>query len=590
MTYLNSGAPLFDGILFNNGEQLLIIVKDSLTQENWVVLTDDIGNSQTLLLQGTTSNDHNCFLKFSINGNTLRIQGDLQGDNTSLSSALELEFTPEEPNKIWLTCDRDSGAICIRSKLLYSGAIAFGFLERFDDSDSDAWMISKLNNRLLDAYVAKSKHDGTIWKQIGADFAEADNFVSTNLNGAYQGIFDFVTVPNPYISFLNTNLRNAGYSAHLGQIDGATEKPIITRRFYLEGRGAIDNYPGQLYNRGFVKHVNNGFGKIPQGKIVEDTDGSRYLSTGPDGWQGLNISNSYSVASNTPTIFRKGINFSLGINGLAEIRNTLINLDWTIVTEDSTKVLVKSSNGCYLKMESTNNLTISFQGDLAGDETKLSPALTLPYQEEGLNKIWITANSEALAVTIKNAADSSYQGLWFGFLKDSERWGLGYIKDDLGSTYILKNNVWQILSASFSNGAIGHGEATSPSLAPNSSDSFSSFPTTTSDRLTVAATPIRYYDYEDDRNSAYQAYKGGVNGATGKAQLDFYALIEGKSSSIAYGISDGENNAPLISYLGALQFCCVGMASLSPGAIVTLPSGAQYISCGGEGWQGMRIK
>ncbi len=572
MTYLNSGAPLFDGILFNNGEQLLTIIKDSLTQSNWVVLTDDIIDNQTLLLQGTTNNDHNCYLKFSINNNALRIQGDNIGDNISLSPALELEFTPDEPNKIWLSCDRDSGAICIRNKLLYSGAIAFGFLERFDLLDADAWMISKLNNRLLDAYVAKSKHDETIWKQIGADYAEADNFVSTNLNGGYQGIFDLVTVPNPYISFLNTNLRNAAYSAHLGQIDGATERPIITRRFYLEGRGAIDNYPGELYNRGFVKHVANGFGKIPQGKIVENTDGSRYLSTGADGWQGLKLSNSTQTKTNLPTIFRKGINFSLGINGLAEIRNTLINLDWTIVTEDETKVLVKSPRGCYLRI-ATNNLTIDFQGDLAGDEVKLSPALTLSYQEEALNKIWITANSEALAVTIKNAADSSYQGLWFGFLKDSERWGLGYIKNDLNSTYILKNNVWSVLATSFS----------------NSTDSFSSFPVTTSDRLTVAATPIRYYDYEDSRNSAYQAPLGAVNGATLKAQLDFYALIEGKSSAIAYGISDGENNAPLLTYLGVVQFACVGMASLSGGAIVTLPSGARYLSCGNVGWQGMRV-
>ena len=574
MLYLNSGSPLFDGILFNNREQLLTIIKDSLTQENWIVLIDDIVNNQTLLLQGTTSNAHNCYIKFSINGNVLKIQGDLLGDNTFLSPALELEFSPDEPNKIWLTCDRSAGAICLRNKLLYSGAIAFGFLERFDESDADAWMISKLNNRLLDAVVAKSKHDGTIWKQIGADFAEADNFVSTNLNGGYQGIFDLATVPNPYISFLNTNLRNAAYSAHLGQIDGATERPIITRRFYLEGRGAIDNYPGELYNRGFVKHVANGFGKIPQGKIVENTDGSRYLSTGSDGWQGLKLSNSTQATTNSSTIFRKGINFSLGINGLAEIRNTLINLDWTIITEDETKVLVKSLKGCYLRIESTNNLTIDFQGDIAGDEVKLSPALTLSYQEEALNKIWITANSEALAVTIKNAADSSYQGLWFGYLKDSDTWGLGYIKDDLSSTYILKNNAWRVISSSFS----------------TSVDSFSSFPVTTSDRLTTAATPIRYYDYEDNRNSGYQATLGAVNGATGKAQLDFYALIEGKSSSIAYGLFDGENNAPLLNYLGVVQFVCTGMASLSPGAIVTLPSGAQYISTGTDGWQGMRIK
>ena len=210
-------------------------------------------------------------------------------DDLYLSSPLELEFTPEEPNKLWLTADSDSGAICIRNKLLYSGAITFGFLERFDETDADAWAIAYLNNRLNHARIARSKHDGTIWKQIGSDFASADNFTSATNNGGYQGIIDFVTVANPYISFFNTNLRNAGYSAHFGQV-AQTNRPIITRRFYLEGRASIDNYevtgdnPAKLYNRGFVKHVANGFGKVPQGKVEQDENGNRYLSVGGDGW------------------------------------------------------------------------------------------------------------------------------------------------------------------------------------------------------------------------------------------------------------------------------------------------------------------
>ena len=275
-----------------------------------------------------------------------------------------------------------------------------------------------------------------------------------------------------------------------------------------------------------------------------------------------------------PTIFRKAINFSLGINAIAEIRNTLLNLDWVIQEETDTEILVKSQKGCYLSIQvdfSTSYVVI--KGDVAGDKAKLSSALTLSYTEESLNQLWLTANKEAIALTIKEGANNSYQGLWAGHLKDSDRWGLGYIKDDLNSIYLLKNDGWRILSSSFT----------------YSFDSFSSFPTTTSDRLTVAATPVRYYDFEDNRNSAYKAYEGSVNGATNKPLLDFYALIEGKNSAIAYGTSDGEGNAPTLNYLGVVQFICTGMASLNAGAIVTLPSNAEYMSCGGKSWQGMRI-
>lgn len=286
--YYNSGFPLYDGIKFNDAVELLTIIKESLEASGWNTITNDIETSQTLLAQGITENDHLCDIEFAVDANSvnhLGIKGSLEG---VYSTALTLEFSPNEINKIWLTCDRDSGCICIRNKYLYSGAISFGFLERWDNEDDMAWMVAKLNNKLNDAYVAKSKHDGRIWEQIGYGFAQADNSISPENNGAYQGIFDLVAIAHPYISFTNTNLRNAGYSAHLG----ATGKPIISRRFYLEGRGAIDNYPGELYNRGFVKHVRNGFGKVPQGKIDRDTEGSVYLSTGSDGWQGIIIEGS----------------------------------------------------------------------------------------------------------------------------------------------------------------------------------------------------------------------------------------------------------------------------------------------------------
>ena len=582
--YFNTGSPIFGGLEFTNAEEILSLLQTSLLQANWIVTSDEIINNSTLLMEGATSNGDKCYIKFSVSNNYLQIQGDLEGDGLYLSPALELEFTPDDVNRFWLTCDRDSGAICIRSKLLYSGAITFGFLERFDENDADAWMIAKLNNRLNDAYVAKAKHDGVIWKQIGADFASADNFSSTTLNGGYQGILDFMTVPNPYVSFFNTNLRNVAYSAHLGQVEQQSGRPVVTRRFYIEGRGSTTNYSGDnppvLYNRGFIKHVANGFGKIPQGKTELSNDGSRYLSVGSEGWQGLKLESNPVTQTELPTIFRSesGEIFSLADNLKSEIRNTLLNAQWEIAAENATRILFKGrynqENYCYLRVE-TNLNTLMIQGDISGDETDLSPVLTLPFIDQGFNRLWLSANRAALALCIKTA-EGSYKGIWFGYLRsDTPRWGLGYIKSDLDSSYLLKNNEWRTSSYGFS-------------FAMNS---LSSFPITTFDRLTTASTPVQYYDSTDNRNSAYKAYNGQVNGVTSQPQLDFYALVEGNNSAIAYGLSaEGEGNAPKLTYLGTVEFLATGLASLSGGEIVTTSTGAKYMSTGNEGWQGMRIK
>ena len=282
-----------------------------------------------------------------------------------------------------------------------------------------------------------------------------------------------------------------------------------------------------------------------------------------------------------PTIFRKGINFTLGLGAIAEIRNVLINLGWEIISESGTELTIKSSKDCYVSFFRDDTHLLVRSAASVGTEIDLSPALSLPYTELAINQIWLTANQEAIALTIKNGGDNSYQGIWVGHLKDSDNQGLGYIRDDLTTTYIYKNDVWRVLGSNYT----------------YTFDNFGSFPTTTSDRLTVAATPIRYYDFESDQNSAYKAYEGSLNGATNDPLLDFYCLIAGKSSAIAYGLSDGEGNSPELDYLGVVQFLCTGMASLGGGAIVStttaglvsLPSGAEYMSCGGSRWQGMRI-
>ncbi len=256
----------------------------------------------------------------------------------------------------------------------------------------------------------------------------------------------------------------------------------------------------------------------------------------------------------------------------------MLNAQWEGIAEDAVRILFKGkyneNNYCYLRIETTLD-TLIVRGDISGDETNLSPVLTLPFIDQGFNRLWLSANRAALALCIKTA-EGSYKGIWFGYLRsDTPRWGLGYIKSDLDSIYLLRNNEWRTSSYGFS-----------PAM-----NSLSSFPVTTFDRLTTANTPVQYYDSTDNRNSAYKAYNGQVNGVTSQPQLDFYALVEGKNSAIAYGLSaEGEGNAPKLTYLGTVQFLATGLASLSGGAIVSTPTGAKYMSTGNEGWQGMRIK
>ena len=294
----------------------------------------------------------------------------------------------------------------------------------------------------------------------------------------------------------------------------------------------------------------------------------------------MKINESQITSSELPTIFRSesGIVFSLADNLKSEIKTTLLNAQWEIVAENATRLLFKgkhdrTENYCYLRIELDSEQFI-VNGDVVGDESNLSPTLFLSFTESALNRLWISANKGAIALCIFNAGDNSYKGIWLGFLRsDNPRWGLGYLKCDINSNYLLKDNAWRIQSAGFSTNL----------------DSFSSFPTATFDRLTTAATPVQYYDRADPNNSAYKAYNGQVNGATNKPQLDFYGIIEGKSSAISYGLSEGEGNAPKLNYLGTVYFAATGLASLPAGEIVTTTTGAKYMSVGGNGWQGMRI-
>jgi len=585
--FYNGGDNLLSGIEFTNGEELLIKFSQSLALANWEILIDEIIASGSVLLKGT-DNAHDCYILASYNSNYFYLQGDLDGTLLNLSPTLELEFNIAAPNHFWLACNQGAGAIAIKRKHNYSGGVSFGFLERFDKSDPFAWMMAKINNKLTDAYVAKAKHNDTIWHCLGDWFANADNIISSEQNGAYQGILDLQTVTHPYLSYVNTNLRNAGYRAELGQL--STEDLLIfSKRFYLEGRGAEDNYltedetPPQLYNRGFVQFVRNGAGKVAGGRKELDEQGNIWLSTGDNinGWQAIQISLGINTQASLPTIFRpqEGIAFLNQTNLLDEVRNTLENAGWTTVRANTSRLMLRaqysnSSIYCFFRIEVKNNNEIHLQANSSIEESNLSPPIIFTFTEESLNRVWISANKQTFAIALLDGQSNAQGGAWMGFFKDLEGyWGIGKISSDARESYQLKNNVWQSLGAPYT----------------YVYNDFGSFPITTHDFLTTAGLPILNFENPDPRNSGYFAYKGQINGATDSPRLNYFGFLIGLNSALSYGLSNqGNGNAPKFPRFALVEFVATGAASLPAGQIINQDT-ATYRSVGETGYQAMRI-
>lgn len=586
MPYLNSGTPFYQGTQFTTGQQALELIRDNLT--SWTLLDDSIAGSQTLTMRGVADNGHSAQIQFAYSANNIEFRLDYNGNGLDSSEPLQLEFTPGENNRLSLTFENDHAIAFVRNKYTYSGAVYCGFPDRFDPNDQDAWLIVKIANGINDAIVARAAHDGTLYKRVGDDFLDADIFTSPNINGGYQGPWDFLAVANPYVNFLNTDRRNAGYAAQFGQVNRRNDRPVSTRFFLQEGRGSVTAYAGSgnnpqpLYNRGYLKSVLKGYGKVSQGKIELDSNGDRYMVTGSNGGQAIKVEDGTppAVVAELPTIFRNDISFAVTDNAIAEIRNVLQNIGWTQVTSGDTFILMSAThtntvNKCYFRFTKVSDTQLSIQGDLLGNGVALSTAIAFTFTT-GTNKIFTSANSQAATISFNESG-----GLWLGFLKDdgvgktadgldqSPVWGLGLIKDGVQETYLVVDGAWINIANSF----------------VISSTSLSSYPMINSDRLTTAATPLSTFSNSVSTNSAFNAQNGQVNGSTGQVELDFYAIVSGLGSQLSYGTTaEGLNNAPKLSYHGVVDLVADGGNSLTGGALTTTATGAQFRSVGGNSW------
>lgn len=305
--FFNGGSPAYLGQVFTTSTSLLTTIKDNLLSAGWSLQSDQISANSYVIMKGTTDNTHYCWVKFSTFVQSagveerLRIQGDLDGNNTTLSgTGIYLSYKPSVNNYLYITADNDSGCICIYpdTSLVTRGG-HFGFIDRIDTSDQYAWSVGDLDITGLDnKYVAKSKHNNTNWRQISDDFSGSDNCTTmgTNSCAPIQGIFDRYTVAYTFGAtspLTNTATSNAAYQAYNGRVNPVTNYPILDSYFYLEGRGSTTAYGssmgGGLYYRGDIKHAVTGIASYVGAVQLVTTDSQRFISAGGVGWQGFRI-------------------------------------------------------------------------------------------------------------------------------------------------------------------------------------------------------------------------------------------------------------------------------------------------------------
>jgi hypothetical protein len=261
------------------------------------VSVDYVKNGGSLLMEGKTANNHSCFVEFKVERPsnvgrlTLRAWAEAAKTNGSPDNLHDFEFNYLASNRIWLICRKDAGAIAIYNSLLTTGNTGyhFGFLNRIDQDDQDAWMIGRIHTRYINqAYIRAPKADPSVyWRQLSSVFTgQTTNPIPGTQQNFPMSTFDPVASVQS-TNFNSTTNTNYGYNCHLGRTnyDG---KYLLAPGYYIEGENATTDYGNATftpYYRGSIPFVFYGGGKAGYCEQLEDTNGNRYLSVEANGGQ-----------------------------------------------------------------------------------------------------------------------------------------------------------------------------------------------------------------------------------------------------------------------------------------------------------------
>ena len=308
----------YQGVSFQTINDVLTLIRDSLTSENWTIELDDISANSVLKLKGQDINNNTdyCYYIFQADtNNDLEIKGYLGDTNDSgeESNSFIMEVSENTDNRLWLTANSGSAAIMIldgsvgfsvRStpsefKLNGLNALHFGFLERVSLNDKYAWMIGRIDYDYIDVQIAR-RFTGLndAWLLIGDDYEYADSY-----DERYQRIpittFDpIMLAKSRYYYVGDNNINNVPLrSAPKGSFNGVDGLPYFGTFYYIEGRkdsSDNDDYGDTLTTkpliyRGNVRFCATGLASALALNLFADSFGQIWISTNNYGAQAMRV-------------------------------------------------------------------------------------------------------------------------------------------------------------------------------------------------------------------------------------------------------------------------------------------------------------
>lgn len=279
LTFLNGGAPNYSGQVVSTAIDLIDRIDQTLTSAGWVSIEKTQG-SKTFLRGTSLTNNHNCWVEFSIDSSYLHVRGWLEASRTNptsmaspltqtISQGTFCRISLNTENRLWITANQDAGCICIIPNSAPSYGVHFGFLDRIDPTDQWAWMVGNIglpsNQSVGFAYSAKSKYDSTNWRAITTDMSVSRQW------GAYDATWAEDL----------TGRRN---------FDGSC---LIRPYYWLEGRvstSPVATPPNNPHFRGNVQYAYTGMASTSAGTFGTDpVSGFRFMSVGDTGIQAMRI-------------------------------------------------------------------------------------------------------------------------------------------------------------------------------------------------------------------------------------------------------------------------------------------------------------
>lgn len=618
---LHGGAPGYLGQQISDETSLLEQFKTSLTAAGWTIANDDIAANKLLLMQGTTSNGHSCWLELTavdnpglLDGKILRLRGDLDGTGTDYGGYSTAEFVAGVANYLWLVADEDAIAFSLwgfggTATLLYGG-----FRERIDLNAPFAWGTGQGIWKLEKHLIAKKAVNAAIWETLADGFSASDSeniLKKANSTGTYATFLDPAVVALPYNSSNNQQSQNAAYLHEQGAVNTATNKPEIALKVSaIEGRGSETDYdspgngaPPVLFNQGFIKHLARGGAAYPSRVIFKDIYGGVYLTSGDNQLLLVLVEPSLPTVSAPPLAINgdtgaqtyPGVIFTTETELLTNLKNNFTAVAATVTDEITTnkRILVElttaNAHKAYVEFRTFNGAggnrkILAVRGDLDGTGSNLSPdTLQVSFTEGANNLYWQSGDFDSGGLAIAGFGYEAF-GFHYGFLdrydlNNDKAWMVGYIDNLLANSYIATDRLGQIWHE----------------MAEHFNDTFSSSLTDASaplegvcDRHTVCFKPYNAPRSTSNRNAAYNFDYGSVNGVDNKYITDEYYYRSNRSTSFN---QFGSLNYPFdLDREGSVKWAAVGLASATAGTIDIKTNGEVYLSCGAAfKGQGLRI-